>query len=1208
MLHALDAPRHLDELGPERGGDELRASVSLRAHHRGDRGAVLRVQRGVDLVEQVERHRVAPLDGEDQPDRDDGFLTAAELFHHHRLALPERNLDLDAAVLLGESPRRGVLLRLLGVGVLRAGALAGLLALHDQLTLAPGHELGEHLAEVQGHLLERALDGLILLLVQVRHQLADLAVRLVELAPADLHRLALLGELLVLVQRLLVDVPELRQLLVRLAQERVQRLERLASVPLERVRGQRPELANLALEPLALGLQGRPLRHQALHLALVVRHRALDVVLLIAQALDRVLAFLHVGRRLRHLRGELAVARARLRLLGGGGGGVRLGARLLCLHAHDVHLAGGGLDLQLPALEVGRERRLELAQFSLRGEPRGGRGDARLLERVQARVEPRELGELRLGQLRVEVRLRLLAQVRRLRLEVADGDADRRDRLLLDAEGLLRALRGVRARLRLRAEPLDGRLTVAPRRLGALDVAQHRRHRLLRRLQLILDLRALLAELGAHLLRLAEHAHVHHARAAGVLVAAADRAAVGHAVAVHGDAVQVRGARELHGDVEVAADQDVAEHLVQRGADLLVVADLAQHREHVLRVRVLAVTRAQAVERQKRHAAGFVLVQVLDDLGRHVVVVDDDVEQLVCRRRLDGGEEALVALHQLDQRAVYTLDPVVLHDALHRGEPAEQLARHGELQLLVAALHLLRLRVELGVNLRVAALQLLALVLRGVPRRDLRLVLLLGLAQLGLLLQELALDRALVLRLLLGGFLQVARVAVQDADLVALARERRLAIRRLRLEPRVALSLGLELRAAALPLVQHLQPTGHLAHLRGGALLARRLGVRLGARGGDLGPRLRHGAVQPRLLAAHARERLLAGGDLLCELPRVQVARGLSLYRAAQLDVRGQQLLLGRRQRALLVLALALRRLHLIAQPVRALVFVARLVHVLPAPLLALVQLGARLAEVLLVHGVLQRAPRAVQLGVHLQLVLLLVELGEARLDEVHRLLDLVAARLGVLHDLQGFAPLVLVHTRAPDFLQEIETLLVLHGCHLHDLALLHAVIRVRAREPRRLQEVDHLRLGDVLLVQVVLVLLEADVPAQTHFLAVHGQAVVRVVEHDLRVRAHHRVPGALVQELLPLIRAQRAEDVREHEANRVEQVGLAGTVRADCEWWWFSVRKSWSRKGVRRGADAGRGRPREPDLKRGQFEKRAVPTKSRARDARGVSWRVSGE
>jgi hypothetical protein len=64
---------------------------------------------------------------------------------------------------------------------------------------------------------------------------------------------------------------------------------------------------------------------------------------------------------------------------------------------------------------------------------------------------------------------------------------------------------------------------------------------------------------------------------------------------------------------------------------------------------VLAVARAQAVERQKRHATGFVLVQVLDDLGRDVVVVDDDVEQLVRRRRLDGGEEALVALHQLDQ-------------------------------------------------------------------------------------------------------------------------------------------------------------------------------------------------------------------------------------------------------------------------------------------------------------------------------------------------------------------------------------------------------------------------------------------------------------------------------------------------------------------------------------------------------------------------------
>ena len=60
------------------------------------------------------------------------------------------------------------------------------------------------------------------------------------------------------------------------------------------------------------------------------------------------------------------------------------------------------------------------------------------------------------------------------------------------------------------------------------------------------------------------HLHVDHPRTTRVLVTAADGTAVGDAVAIHGDAVQVRGARELDGDVEVAADQDVAENLVGR--------------------------------------------------------------------------------------------------------------------------------------------------------------------------------------------------------------------------------------------------------------------------------------------------------------------------------------------------------------------------------------------------------------------------------------------------------------------------------------------------------------------------------------------------------------------------------------------------------------------------------------------------------------------
>ena len=64
----------------------------------------------------------------------------------------------------------------------------------------------------------------------------------------------------------------------------------------------------------------------------------------------------------------------------------------------------------------------------------------------------------------------------------------------------------------------------------------------------------------------------------------------------------------------------------------------------------------------------------------------------------------------------------------------------------------------------------------------------------------------------------------------------------------------------------------------------------------------------------------------------------------------------------------------------------------------------------------------------------------------------------------------------------------------------------------------------------------------------VHREPVVGVVEDDLRIRGHDGVARALVEEFLALIRAQRGEDVGEDESNRVEQVGLAGTVRAHCK------------------------------------------------------------
>jgi hypothetical protein len=55
---------------------------------------------------------------------------------------------------------------------------------------------------------------------------------------------------------------------------------------------------------------------------------------------------------------------------------------------------------------------------------------------------------------------------------------------------------------------------------------------------------------------------------------------------------------------------------------------------------------------------------------------------------LDGRDEALLALEQLDERAVHPGDAVVAADAPHGRKPALDVARHGALQLLLLAAHL----------------------------------------------------------------------------------------------------------------------------------------------------------------------------------------------------------------------------------------------------------------------------------------------------------------------------------------------------------------------------------------------------------------------------------------------------------------------------------------------------------------------------------------
>ena len=245
---------------------------------------------------------------------------------------------------------------------------------------------------------------------------------------------------------------------------------------------------------------------------------------------------------------------------------------------------------------------------------------------------------------------------------------------------------------------------------------------------------------------------------------------VGHAIAVHGHAVQVGGAGELDRDVQITADEHVAENLVHRWAELGVEAHLAQHWEDILAVGILAVAVLQAVEGEEGDATSLVLVEVLNDLGRDVIVVHHHVEQLIGRGSLHGGKEALIAIHELDERAVH-LNTVILRDALHRVEPAKELARHRELEVLIPALHFLRLRAELGVEFGVAPLQFLAFVLRRVPRRNFRIVLLLRLPERCLLLHEHSPDGGLVPLFLLNSLPEFPRVSLKDGDLVAFAAE-----------------------------------------------------------------------------------------------------------------------------------------------------------------------------------------------------------------------------------------------------------------------------------------------------------------------------------------------------------------------------------------------------------------------------------------------------
>lgn len=148
------------------------------------------------------------------------LLTAAQLLDPlllvERLGV-ERHADADARVVL-DGPALRLVLGLVGrVGLLPpVGA-----ALDHEPAVARGHELLEDVGELARHLLERALDGLVLALVQVVDELRDGRLRVGELRPPLEQLLLLRREAVVLLERLLVDVLVLLERVADLLEPRV---------------------------------------------------------------------------------------------------------------------------------------------------------------------------------------------------------------------------------------------------------------------------------------------------------------------------------------------------------------------------------------------------------------------------------------------------------------------------------------------------------------------------------------------------------------------------------------------------------------------------------------------------------------------------------------------------------------------------------------------------------------------------------------------------------------------------------------------------------------------------------------------------------------------------------------------------------------------------------------------------------------------------
>lgn len=308
-----------------------------------------------------------------------------------------------------------------------------------------------------------------------------------------------------------------------------------------------------------------------------------------------------------------------------------------------------------------------------------------LLELVRLLVELVDHEQLRVREVLLHLRLELGLERSDFRLEVPD----RGEILLLaglelgdaGAEAILLALERLEVELHRLALVRDA----AELGLGDLALADELGDLLVELEDGLLDLGELGGLVrGARLPRLEVLDRVEPG-ALRVVVPAGEGPLAVVLVAVERDRVEVVLPCVRSRDLEVLADDRLAKDLLERERVLWVKLELLDpevatwisscsrastqghvHRNRLLRVRVLDVLVLEPVQRDERHPAALLLEHDVEDLGRGLVRVDDDLEETRARGDLDRGLVPVLDREELVQRAVVALEVEPRGDRLDR--------------------------------------------------------------------------------------------------------------------------------------------------------------------------------------------------------------------------------------------------------------------------------------------------------------------------------------------------------------------------------------------------------------------------------------------------------------------------------------------------------------------------------------------------------------